>query len=191
MRNEKPKRTRDPSAKRVAILAAARQHFAHNNYDGVGLRQIAADAGVDVALVVKYFISKEKLFIEVLKSELSAEYITQFDKSEVAAKLVDTLLRDYTGSQSDGYLRLLINAAASPNFVQTLKAIMEDQVLGPLTEWLGGDDADLRARLLITIASGAGLCFMATHFENGLQPEQAQALRTKLSAYIQSIIDRD
>ena len=41
------RRSRNADVTRVAIRAAARLHFARENYDRVGLREIAADASVD------------------------------------------------------------------------------------------------------------------------------------------------
>src|SRR5262249_61140107 len=49
------------SGTREAILAAARRLFAERGYDGASMRAIAAEAGVDAALVVHFFGSKAKL----------------------------------------------------------------------------------------------------------------------------------
>jgi hypothetical protein len=46
-----------------AILQAARTQFTHFGYDGIGLRAIADLAGVNVALIGRYFGSKEGLFL--------------------------------------------------------------------------------------------------------------------------------
>ena len=55
-------RPRNASATRDAMLAAARERFARHSYDDVGLRDVARDAGVDAALISRYFGSKEDLF---------------------------------------------------------------------------------------------------------------------------------
>ena len=47
---------------REAILIAARASFASNGYDGATIRKIAEDAGVDAALVMQFYGSKEYLF---------------------------------------------------------------------------------------------------------------------------------
>lgn len=44
-------RPKNAAVTREAILEAARQRFLLESYDNVGLRDIAGDAGVDVALV--------------------------------------------------------------------------------------------------------------------------------------------
>ena len=48
--------------RRTAILDAAEAQFAHRGYDGVNLRAIAREAGVDVALASYHFGKKEDLF---------------------------------------------------------------------------------------------------------------------------------
>src|SRR5919202_2219610 len=51
-----------PSTTRGAILDAARRRFADAGYDGASIRAIAADAGVDPAVVLHFFGSKDGLF---------------------------------------------------------------------------------------------------------------------------------
>ena len=51
-----------PSTTRDAILSAARERFSEHGYDRVRMRDVAADAGVDVALVTYHFGSKDGLF---------------------------------------------------------------------------------------------------------------------------------
>ncbi len=51
---------------RQAILDAARSRFAADGYTGATIRKIAADAGVDGALVMQFFKSKDELFGTVM-----------------------------------------------------------------------------------------------------------------------------
>jgi len=55
------RRTGD-SGTREAILSAARKRFGDHGYTGATIRAIAADAGVDPALVHHFFGTKERLF---------------------------------------------------------------------------------------------------------------------------------
>lgn len=52
---------------RAAILAAARRGFAASGFAGTSVRAIAAEAGVDPALVHHYFGSKDELFLAALE----------------------------------------------------------------------------------------------------------------------------
>ena len=55
------------SGSRESILAAARGRFASDGYDGASFRAIAADAGVDPALIRHYYGSKEHLFVAAMR----------------------------------------------------------------------------------------------------------------------------
>lgn len=53
------------SSTRAEIIAAAARRFAVAGYDATSLRQVAADASVDPALVRRFFGDKEQLFTAV------------------------------------------------------------------------------------------------------------------------------
>ena len=55
------------STKRDAIMQAALLLFAQRGYDGVGLREIASEAGVAQPTINYHFESKEILYDEVLR----------------------------------------------------------------------------------------------------------------------------
>src|SRR5687768_3706965 len=55
-----------PTTTREAIAEAARRQFAELGYDRATLRAIASKAGVDAALVVRFYGSKDALFREVM-----------------------------------------------------------------------------------------------------------------------------
>src|SRR5690242_1523908 len=73
-------RKRDAEATRRAILDAAKIQFARSGYEGAFLRDIAADAGVDAALINRYFGGKEGLFAEALKDSIKPDAIAQWDR---------------------------------------------------------------------------------------------------------------
>lgn len=49
-------------------MTSAVRNFARAGYDGVGVREIAGDAGVTAMLVNRYFGSKEQLFAEAVET---------------------------------------------------------------------------------------------------------------------------
>ena len=55
-----------PTTTREAIAESARRQFAELGYDRATLRGIAGEAGVDAALVVRFYGSKDALFREVM-----------------------------------------------------------------------------------------------------------------------------
>ncbi|RYG04016.1 MAG: TetR/AcrR family transcriptional regulator, partial [Caulobacteraceae bacterium] len=72
-------RRRDAEATRAAILEAAKKQFALAGYDCT-LRDIAGEAGADVALVKRYFGGKEALFVEALKASFGSDDLSEWDR---------------------------------------------------------------------------------------------------------------
>src|SRR5436305_14168104 len=62
-------RVRDASASRRALLAAAGPLFHERGYEGATVREIGERAGVDPALIARYFGGKEGLYLAVLAEE--------------------------------------------------------------------------------------------------------------------------
>jgi AcrR family transcriptional regulator len=62
-----------PTSTRAQILATAASCFAEAGYDATSLRRVAADAGVDPALVRRFFGGKEQLFTEVASALIDPE----------------------------------------------------------------------------------------------------------------------
>ena len=86
-------RRRDAAATRAAILEAAQAQFARLGYDRAALRDIAAEAGADVALIKRYFGGKEALFTEALKASIHAEPLKLWNRAtfghDVALMMAD------------------------------------------------------------------------------------------------------
>lgn len=68
---------RSGAATRRRIIDAAAARFARQSFEETGLREIAADAGVDVAYVHRSFGSKERLFEETLRQSLSVHWLAK------------------------------------------------------------------------------------------------------------------
>lgn len=142
-------RKRNAEATRAAILEAAKAQFGLLGYDCAVLRDIARDAGVDVALVKRYFGGKEALFLEALKASFMPDGMRLWDGAtfahEVATALADS---PYAEEARTHRFQFLLRAATSPTTAPLLNLIVQDRFLGPIRAWLGGEDADARARVL-------------------------------------------
>jgi len=141
-------RKRNAEATRAAILEAAKAHFAQLGYDVAVLRDIARDAGVDVSLVKRYFGGKEALFLEALRTSFG-DGVRDWDRAtfahEIATSLADSPHADEARTHR---FQFLLRAATSPTTAPLLNVLVQDLFLGPIREWLGGADADARARVL-------------------------------------------
>jgi AcrR family transcriptional regulator len=85
-------RRRDAQATREALLHAARRRFTALGYERTSTRDVAADVGVNVALVNRYFGSKDGLLEAVLREPLPVVPELDHDRPFVET-LVDMLVR--------------------------------------------------------------------------------------------------
>jgi AcrR family transcriptional regulator len=70
--------------KRKKILDAAFELFSERGYDAVGMRDVAAEAGVSIGTVYAYFVDKKRTFIEVFtlySAELERSFFNQIDRN--------------------------------------------------------------------------------------------------------------
>jgi AcrR family transcriptional regulator len=148
-------RKRNAEATRAAILEAARTQFGRSGYDLTSLRDIAAEAGADVALVKRYFGGKEGLFTEALKASFRPGFLQAQDRHgfsrEVATMMAGPARADEARSHT---FQFLLRAATSPTTAPLLNVAIQERFLGPIRDWIGGEEAPARARVLAAIYIG-------------------------------------
>src|SRR6266853_2965158 len=103
-----PKRRRNAAATRSAIVEAATRRFAYQGYEHAGLREIAADAGVDAAMVNRYFGSKEGLFTEVVERAFDIRYLVDGDRATLAERLARIVVYGREDIAGDRRIPLLL-----------------------------------------------------------------------------------
>ena len=148
-------RRRDAEATRAAILEAAKRQFALQGYDRAALRDIAGEAGADVALIKRYFGGKEALFTEALKASFHPDRLRNWNRKtfarEIATQMADNAGADEERTHS---FQFLLRAATSPTTAPLLNVAIQERFLAPIRDWLGGDEAPARARVLAAIFIG-------------------------------------
>lgn len=153
-----PSRPRNAAATRAAILKSARIAFARAGYDGAGVREIAAGAGVTAMLVNRYFGSKERLFADVLADAMADPMILTPERlrspdfaRDFATALVGTT--DPGATPLDGFL-ILFRSASSPHVAAIARERIEAMHQRNLAGALSGPDAEARAAILLALVAG-------------------------------------
>jgi AcrR family transcriptional regulator len=153
-----PARRRNAAATREAILTSARRAFARAGYDGAGVREIAAGAGVTAMLVNRYFGSKEQLFAEVLAATsatptiLTQENLRSSNLPEtIAATLVD--ITQAADTPLEGFL-IMLHSASSKRAAEIGREQIEKGHQKTLAGALAGDLAPQRAALVLSLVAG-------------------------------------
>ncbi|MGW0432692.1 TetR/AcrR family transcriptional regulator [Micromonospora sp. NPDC003197] len=142
---------------RAAILAAARERFATDGYERATIRAIAADAGIDPSMVMRYYGSKDKLFATAADFDLHLPDPSQVPREQIATMLVTHFLKVWEGDET--FQALLRAAATNESAAQRIREIFGTQ-LGPAVASIVTDpgEASTRAGLLATQMLGFALC---------------------------------
>ncbi|MDO0924292.1 TetR family transcriptional regulator [Streptomyces sp. TG1A-8] len=146
------------------MLDAAGALFAERGYEGATVRDIAGRAGVNQALIFRYFGSKQALLTEVM-AQGGKEQLT----STPPDRLFETALRGVlAGGGAAGpdrllavYLRSIGSADAAPDTVRALG----DEYAAVLAALSPADDSGLRAQLAMAWLLGIGLMRVVVHQE--------------------------
>lgn len=153
-------RVRNAAATRQTILASARYHFARDSYDNVGLREIAGDAGVDPALVSRYFGGKEQLFKEALRGD-KQHMMRGVERADLPEHLANLLLEDESNGEDAAAtterLLIILRSTSSLKAAEIIRDAMNEDILRPVASLLEGDDAQTRASLCLAVLLGAGI----------------------------------
>ena len=157
----RPRRRRDAAATREAILEAATRRFATQGYERAGVREIAADAGVTAALVNRYFGSKERLFAEVIESAMDMGNLLEGRRGDLADHLARLMVYGREDSPDRVYtpLLLLLRSAAEPGAVKLFRRDLNRTELPLLAEQIGGDDAPVRAVMVMAQLTGFAIMY--------------------------------
>lgn len=150
---ERPRR-RDAQATRGRILAAAADRFGRFGYEGASLREIAAEAGADVALISRYFGGKEGLFTEALKASIQPDRVQAWDRATFARDVASMMADVHRDEERHHHFQFLLRAATSPATAPLLNVAVQERFLAPIRDWLGGEDAQARARVLAAVFIG-------------------------------------
>jgi AcrR family transcriptional regulator len=151
-----PGRRRDAAATREAILEAATSRFATQGYERAGVREIAGDAGVTAALVNRYFGSKEGLFARVIERALDMRFLLDGGGVNLVDHLARVMVYGHKDSGDRGHtpLMLLLHSVADPGSLDLFRRDLDRNVLPFLAEPIGGEDAEVRAVMVLAQLMG-------------------------------------
>jgi AcrR family transcriptional regulator len=182
-------RPRNAAATRQAILDAATARFEREGYDDVGVRDIARDAGVDPALISRYFGSKEDLFDEVLNVCMAGSDLMDGPREDFGRRMAHEVV--FGPSKGDAKMKgllIMLRSIGSAKAAEVIRRSSQRCFYGPFAEWLGDPDAAVRARLAGGLMMGVSL---SREISGGfdLSPEECESLCSRLAAALQDLVD--
>ena len=191
--NPVERRHRDAAKTRQLLLAAARRRFAHDGYAATTVRDIAGEAGVNVALISRYFASKEGLF-EACLAEAVDELRRAAGSVSSLRDLPDSIARQVAEAGAEGrpdpVLPLLLRSSGDERAEQIRLGVLRafGERLASAAGWHPTDpDAEqvlLRAQLVL--AASIGIAVLRSF--PGLEP-LASATEKDLVEPLRDLVD--
>lgn len=189
-----PSRRRDAVATRQALQVAARELFDAHGFRGTTVRAIGERAGVDPALIARYFGGKAELYQAVLDQDrLSVEpAATSAPAAEPPAErrsprhVIDAMLERVDEQGVGPVLRALTDPDTDAATRDELGGRLRAYVTAPLETWLreaGLTDAELRAEVIVAALLGV----MITRATGGLS-RVAGADRDALATLLEDLL---
>lgn len=189
MTSPKPQTLREQNVDRTkqAILDAARILFATRGYAEAGLRDIAARAGVNAALIARYYGSKLELFEAALEASLDVSLFTSIDRARFGEQTAAAFFK--TRPDAASVIPMLVFSAGDSDARQVALRLLAREVIRPLEAWFGEPEAAGRTAQLIAVITG----FYTYRLMLPLGPlkgKPSQEMRDWLARTLQEIVDR-
>ena len=168
-------RPRNAAQTRADILSAARRRFATEGFEPTTLRSIAADVGVDAALVTRYFGSKQDLFATATEFRIDLPDLSGADPDDIAGMLLPRYFAVW--EEDHTFLALLRSAGTSRIAADTLNQTLATHVAPSLRT---ATPDHHRQRIALTYAFVIGLAMTRSILAN---PPIADLSREELSRW--------
>ena len=177
------------------ILDAARELFAQCGYERTTIRGVARQAGVDPALVMQYFGSKEGLFADAARWGEDEQTVTRATRDELPlAALHDVFARFEGGDEADreAAVALMRSCLTHPEAARVVRDEVMCDRLNAVAATIGGDDAELRAGLIGACMVGLTMARHVLHVEpvaSASQEDLERLLAPALRALVDGVVD--
>jgi AcrR family transcriptional regulator len=144
-------RARNAESTRADILAAARRRFGADGYERTTLRAVAADVGVDPAMIIRYFGTKQQLFAAAAEFQLHLPDLRGLEPDAMADALMERFFAVW--ERDTTFVALLRAAATSPVAAETMRGVFATQV-APTLAAVAPDNPAPRAVLIGSLVLG-------------------------------------
>ena len=172
---------------REGILRAAAARFESDGFERTTVRTIAKDAGIDPAMIIRYFGSKEGLFLAATSIELDLPKLDATPRSRLGHTLARHAVSVWGGEAPGRALRILLRACAQDErAAERVREVFAAQTLPFLSPEF--PDAALRASLITSQILG----YAFARYVIGIAPLTAvdeDEAASLLGASLQAIID--
>ena len=149
------------------------------------MRDIASAAGVDAALVIRHFGSKENLFLETMTMDLDNQPMLEGPVETLGERYIRYILG--ADDHVRGVYLALLRGSGTDGINSRLREVHETAFVTPLRRRLSGDDAGLRARLAASLVGGL-LYALWVVGDDELAAADHEQIADRYGALLQSLI---
>jgi AcrR family transcriptional regulator len=123
---------------KTAILRAARNRLAAHGYDRTTIRAVAAEAGIDPSMVMRYFGNKAQLFDAALDIDLHLPDLSAAAPEQLPRLLIRHFLSRWESDPADDALLVLLRSAVTNEHAAArMRDIFATQVAPALAAAIG------------------------------------------------------
>jgi AcrR family transcriptional regulator len=157
---KRPGRPAGPSDRRERILASARELFSRNGIDKTSIRAIAADAGVDAALVHHYFGTKTQLFAAAIHIPIDPMTVIgklkEVPVEQIGHTLPSILLPLWDSEIGKGFVATLRSILAG-NDVSLVRSFLQEIIIGEIGPRVDNPPGSSRVRIQFVASQLVGV----------------------------------
>ncbi|MDO8389099.1 MAG: TetR family transcriptional regulator [Actinomycetota bacterium] len=180
-------RRRDAVRTREALLQAAKDLFGAKGYAGTTLRQIGERAGVDPALVARYFGSKTAIYI----ASLDTEGPDTTAAAPLTPEFIDRMIGRITSVGASPLQQAVVLPTSDNEVRDAARRIIDERIIQPLLQEMersGLDRPSLRAEIAFAALTGIVLARSAGTFETLAEADRDDVVELTLRT-VRAILD--
>jgi AcrR family transcriptional regulator len=162
-----PSRSRGAAASKDALLRAAQVLFSMRGFEGSTIREIGDKAGVDPALIARYFGSKADLYIAAVAADDLGS--TQDDDYDSLLEIVDAVITRSDERGPGPVLQAAVRSDTSTAIKKAAHSRLKRRLVAPVSrsmEAQGLNQPQLRAEVAVAALFGVSLARSLGWFED-------------------------
>ena len=151
-------RPRNAGATKQALLDAAQELFGQHGFDGTTIREIGERAGVDHALVARYYGSKADLYIAALVAEVRGDQLPS--EFEGLKDMAEGMVTRMDSHGLGPVMQALIRTETADPVHKAARAHIARRMVDPMVAEVtrrAADEARLRSELVVSALIGISL----------------------------------
>ena len=182
------RRGRPRAFDREAALETATRLFWRKGYAATSVSDLTEAMGIGPPSLYAAFGSKEELFSAVLDSCTNKSDLMEGDRADFGRRMAHELVYGAPNEEKLRLFAIMLRSIGSPKAAEVVQRSSADRFFIPFAEWIGGEDAIVRARMVAGMMMGMSVSRdMGGGF--GLSPEECERMCERVATTIQGLID--